>query len=283
MVNSIWVDLLGCQVHYVGTRYRTRVIEHGAGEPLILLHGGGGHAEAYSRNVIRLGQHFRAMAMDMVWHGLSSKPPFRGEAVPVYGDQVLDLMDTLGIERAHVEGEAIGGRVALWMGIHHPERVLRLVLNNTGGVNFKEGSVQQPVETQARYQTAANAAIEHPTRETIRQRLERLMVSPDRVTDELVEVRYRYYSDPETNQAQTALRDAGHESFEEAEVARIKSPTLVLATDQNPLRGIDSAERLASLIPGSRAYLMRDSAIWSQWEHSEEHDREVIAFLEGAR
>ena len=49
-----------------------------------------------------------AMAMDMVWHGLSSKPPFRGEAVPVYGDQVLDLMDTLGIERAHIEGEAIG-------------------------------------------------------------------------------------------------------------------------------------------------------------------------------
>jgi pimeloyl-ACP methyl ester carboxylesterase len=59
MVNSIWVDLLGCQVHYVGTRYRTRVIEYGAGEPLILLHGGGGHAEAYSRNVVRLGQHDR--------------------------------------------------------------------------------------------------------------------------------------------------------------------------------------------------------------------------------
>src|SRR3954466_6778075 len=71
MVNSIWVDLLGAQVHYEGTKYRTRVIEYGDGVPLILLHGGGGHAEAYSRNVVRLGGHFRAMAMDMVWHGLS--------------------------------------------------------------------------------------------------------------------------------------------------------------------------------------------------------------------
>ena len=135
--------------------------------------------------------------------------------------------------------------------------------------------------TQARYQSAADAAVEHPSRETVRQRLERLMVTPDRVTDELVEIRYRYYSDPETNKAQLALRDAGHESFDESEVAKIQSPTLVLATDQNPLRGIDAAERLASLIPGSRAYLMRDSAIWSQWEHAEEHDREVIAFLKG--
>ena len=283
MPNSIWVDLLGCQVRYLGTKYRSRVIEYGEGEPLILLHGGGGHAEAYSRNVVRLGQHFRAMAMDMVWHGLSSKPPFQGQAVPVYGDQVLDLMDTLGIERAYVEGEAIGGRVALWLGMHHPERVLKIVLNNTGGVRFKAGSVTQPVETQARYQTAANAAIERPTRETIRQRLERLMVTTDRVTDELVEIRYRYYSDPETNKAQAALRDFGHEEFDEEEVTKITSPALVLATDQNPLRGIDSAERLASLIPGSRSYLMRDSAIWSQWEHPEEHDQVVISFLKGER
>jgi pimeloyl-ACP methyl ester carboxylesterase len=265
----------------VGTKYRTRVIEFGEGTPLIMIHGGGGHAEVFSRNVVHLGQHFRAMAIDLLWHGLSSKPPFRGQAVPAYGDQVLDLMDTLSIERAHIEGAAIGGRVALWMGIHHPERVLKLVLNNTGGVNFREGSVENPVESQARYTTVVNTSIQQPTHETVRERLEELMASPDRVTDELVEVRYRYYSDPETNAAQSVLRDAGHEMFEEEEVARIPSPTLVLASDKNPLRGIDAPQRLASLIPGSRSYLMRDSAIWTQWEHAEEHDREVIAFLTG--
>src|SRR5688572_2301312 len=111
--NTIWVDLLSCQVRYVGTKYRTRVIEAGDGEPLVLIHGGGGHAEAYSRNIVRLGRNFRAMAIDMVWHGLSSKPSFMGQAVPVYADQVIDLLDTLGIAKAHIEGEAIGGRVAM--------------------------------------------------------------------------------------------------------------------------------------------------------------------------
>ena len=50
-MNTIWVDLLGAQVHYVGKKYRTRVIEAGSGEPLLMLHGIGGHAEAYSRNL----------------------------------------------------------------------------------------------------------------------------------------------------------------------------------------------------------------------------------------
>ena len=257
------------------------MIECGDGEPLILLHGGGGHAEAFSRNVVRLGRNFRAMAMDMVWHGLSSKPPFHGETIAVYADQVIDLLDTLGIAKAHVEGEAIGGRVALWLAIHRPDRVVKLILNNTGGVSFKEGSVKAQPESRGRYQTAASAAIETPTRETVRQRLERLMVTPDRVTDELVEIRYKFYSDPETNKAQLNIRSTSDPEFTEEEVGRITVPTLVLATDHNPLRGADAGKRLAALISGSKFHLIKDAAIWAQWEQAEEHDQAVVSFLKG--
>jgi 2-hydroxy-6-oxonona-2,4-dienedioate hydrolase len=280
-MNTIWTDLLGSTIRYAGTKYRTRVIECGDGEPLILLHGGGGHAEAFSRNVVRLGRNFRAMAMDMVWHGLSSKPAFRGETIPVYADQVIDLLDSLRIAKAHVEGEAIGGRVALWLAIHRPDRVLKLILNNTGGVSFKEGSVKAQPESRGRYQTAASAAIETPTRETVRQRLERLMVTPDRVTDELVEIRYKFYSDPETNKAQLNIRSTNDPEFTEEEVSRIKVPTLVLATDHNPLRGADAGKRLAALISGAKFHLIKDAAIWAQWEQAEDHDQAVVSFLKG--
>jgi pimeloyl-ACP methyl ester carboxylesterase len=279
--NTIWVDLLSCQIRYLGTKYRTRVIEAGEGEPLILLHGGGGHAEAYSRNLIRLGRNFRAMAIDMVWHGLSSKPPFMGEAVPVYADQVIDLLDTMGIASAHIEGEAIGGRVAMRLAIHYPERVKKLILNNTGGVRFRT-SEPRP-ESSNQYQTAASAAIDNPTRETVRKRLERLMVTPDRVTDELVEIRYRFYSDPKTQEAQANLRSSGHEEIDEDEVTKIRCPTLVLATPYNPLRGMDAGKRLAALIPGARFHLIEDAAIWMQWEQAEEHDRVVSEFLNDHR
>src|SRR2546426_1049963 len=123
--NSLYLDLLGCQVYiHQGKKYATRVIEAGAGPVLIMMHGGGGHAEAYSRNFARLARRFRVMAVDFIWHGLSSKPPFReGNWLELFTEQILDLMDSMGIRKASFEGESLGGWVAMDLGIHHPERV----------------------------------------------------------------------------------------------------------------------------------------------------------------
>jgi pimeloyl-ACP methyl ester carboxylesterase len=273
---SIWTDLLGAQVRFVGTKYRTRIIESGDGPPLVMLHGGGGHAEAFARNVVRLGAHFHVLAMDMLWHGLSSKPPFPGKALPAYGEQVLDVLDTLGLGRAHIEGEAIGGRVALWLGIHRPDRIAKLVLNNTGGVRFTS-SLTNREATRVEYQQSASAAIESTSRETVRARMLRLFVDPRELTDELVEVRYGFYSDPETNRAQAAIQMES--DFDENEVRRITAPALVLSSDSNPLRGPDAGERLASLLPSGRFALVPRSTIWLQWEQAEVHDRLVTEFL----
>ena len=207
---SIWTDLMGSQVHYLGARYRTRVIEAGDGPPLILIHGVGGHAEAYSRNLLRLGADFRAMAIDLLWHGYSDRPPFN-DAMPMYAEQVIDLLDSEGIEKAHIEGESLGGWVGLWMALEHPDRVDRLVLNTTAGVRFAEGHVhEKPGEGRDLLRTRSLEAINDPTPETIRKRLEWLMATPDRVTDELVDVRLKIYTDPE---AQPALRTVFENSF----------------------------------------------------------------------
>lgn len=283
---TIWVDLLGSQVNYRGKKYRTRVIEAGEGKPLLLIHGIGGHAEAYSRNLTRLGKNFRAMAMDLVWHGLSSKPPFEG-----YADHVLDLMDAMGIDRVSIEGESLGGWVALWLALNHPDRIEKMVLNTTAGVVFKTGTVQlRPHEGTDLLRQRSLAAIDNPTLETIRKRLEWLMASPERVTDELVQVRHLYYSTPETQVALRAVFEnafGGHPSQQfripEERLAEIKIPTLVLWSDKNPGSGPDVGRRIAGLIPGAEFYCVADAAHWPQWEHPEEHDRVVIAFLQGDR
>jgi len=55
-IPSLWLDLLGAEVRYYDAAgVRTRSIECGAGETVIMLHGIGGHAEAFARNVVRLG------------------------------------------------------------------------------------------------------------------------------------------------------------------------------------------------------------------------------------
>jgi len=146
-MNSVWVDLLGSEVRYRGKEYRTRTIEAGSGDTLVLIHGVGGHAEAYSRNIKRLGQHFHVVAIDLVWHGLSSKPPYTTEMVPTYAKQVVDLLDSLGVERAHVEGESLGGWVTLWLALHHAERLNKIVLNTAAGIHWKPGTVDEHPET----------------------------------------------------------------------------------------------------------------------------------------
>lgn len=285
-MNTIWLDLVGAQTHYVGSKFRTRVIEAGSGEPLLLLHGVGGHAEAYCRNVIPLSRGCRPMAIDLAWHGLSSKPPF-AEPMPVFCEQLLDLMDSLQLDRISIEGESMGGHVAMYFALHYPERVNKLVLNTVAGVRYDEGTVH--VERDKGIDLLRQRSLDavgNPTEETIRKRLEWLMASPDRVTDELVALRQAFYSDPETRSALTAVfnfvlgsPESAKYLLTPADLANLKAPTLVLWSDKNPGSGENVGHRLSTLIPGAEFYCMADAAHWPQWEHPQEHDERVLQFL----
>lgn len=285
-MSTVWVDLMGAEVKYYQGKYRTRVIEAGSGEPLVLIHGIGGHAEAYSRNVMRLAQDFRVLAIDLVWHGYSQKEPFNPHMVATYAEQVVDFLDVIGAEKAHLEGESLGGWVGLWLALHYPQRLHKLVLNTTAGVRFKRDAVQVD-EAGGRALLASRSleAIRNPNRETIRKRLEWLMASPERVTDELVEIRLKIYSMPEIQQSLTQVfshafgQSPVDEMIAEEQLAGINVPCLVLWTDKNPGTGPDAGERLARLIPGAELHIIKDAAHWPQWEQPEEHDRVVREFL----
>jgi pimeloyl-ACP methyl ester carboxylesterase len=286
-MSTIHLDLLECRVLNIGRKYRTRAIVAGEGETLLLLHGIGGHAEAYSRNMRRLAERYQVVAIDFVWHGLSENPPFDGQSIPTYADQVLDVMEALGVESAYVEGESLGGWVGLWLALHHPERVKKLVLNTSAGVIYHEEATPVGVAAaQAALRDRSLKVLDSPTEENVRARLEWLMAAPDRVTDELVALRQAIYRDPETN---AALRQVfSHRfsetgvvqfHFREADLARVTVPTLVLWSDKNPGHGPEIGERLASLIPGAEYALIEDAAHWPQWEKPEDHDRFVLSFL----
>jgi pimeloyl-ACP methyl ester carboxylesterase len=290
-MNSVWVDLMGSETKfYQGKKYRTRVIEAGTGEALILIHGVGGHAEAYSRNIMRLAQDFRVLAIDLLYHGYSSKEPLDGDTIDHYAEQVVELLDVIGAEKAYVEGESLGGWIAAWMALHYPERLHKVILNTTAGIQFDEDKVK--VDEKGGINLLAErsiAAVNNPNSETIRKRLEWLMASPDRVTDEMVDIRLKIYSNPET---QKSLTHVFENSFgggttpkyyiSEQEAGTIKVPTLVLWSDKNPGTGPDAGERLAALIPGAAYYCINNAAHWPQWEQPEEHDRVVSDFCKAA-
>jgi pimeloyl-ACP methyl ester carboxylesterase len=100
----------------------------GAGEPVLLIHGLGATKGSFLPTVAALAGSFRTIAVDLPGFGDSFKPLGAPYHAPFFARSVVELMDALGLDRAHLIGNSMGGRVALAMGLRHPERVKRLVL-----------------------------------------------------------------------------------------------------------------------------------------------------------
>jgi pimeloyl-ACP methyl ester carboxylesterase len=104
------------------------ILAAGAGDPVLLLHGLGATKGSFLPSVAGLAGTFRTIAVDLPGFGDSFKPLGAPYHAPFFARSVVELMDALGIERAHLVGNSMGGRVALELGLRYPERVGRLVL-----------------------------------------------------------------------------------------------------------------------------------------------------------
>jgi pimeloyl-ACP methyl ester carboxylesterase len=104
------------------------VMTAGVGDPVLLLHGLGATKGSFLPTVAALAGSFRTIAIDLPGFGDSYKPLDVPYHPPFFARAVVELMAALGLERAHVIGNSMGGRIALEMGLRFPERVGRLVL-----------------------------------------------------------------------------------------------------------------------------------------------------------
>ena len=289
---SIWVELLGAQVLHGGRKYPGRYIEAGSpdAEPLILLHGSGGHVENFARNIIPYAQHFHVFALDCVWHGFGPQPPFNPELIPTYVDQVVDFLDWQGIGSAHVEGQSMGGWTAQRLAYHHPELVRKLVLTTAQGFRLQPLPGADAASVPSRATGARQLEyLDNPNRENIYKRMVGLLARPERLTDELIETRMKIYSHPPTNASLRLVVQhymggpelpSQQHLMTETELAQITSPTLVYWGDKNPVPPA-MGERLAAAIPGAQYYCGADTGHWAQFEHPDEHNRVVLRFLTG--
>jgi pimeloyl-ACP methyl ester carboxylesterase len=281
---SIWNGLLSAQVRFVtGKRFRHRVIEAGSGDALILIHGVGSSAELFARNVVPLSEHFHVYAIDALYHGYSSLLPYDAEnRVRTQADAVLDFMDALGIAWAHMEGESMGAGMVFDLAMRHPDRVSRIILNSGSYyVDLKREFASGP-EAELLVPLCRESVTDF-CRETVRRRMEYLVASPDHLTDELVDLQFRMYQNPDIRASMERVYGVTAPRprllcYSEEEAAALKPPCLVLWTDKNkgqlPEVGAYLADRLHA-----RFGIIEDAAHWPQWEQPEAHDALVADFL----
>ncbi|MGH7907802.1 MAG: alpha/beta fold hydrolase [Candidatus Binataceae bacterium] len=286
-MDSIWVAMLGQelrQTFYRAGAVRTRALEAGDGAPLIFLHGTGGHAEAYTRNLAAHAKHFHVYSIDMIGHGFSDRPEVSYN-LSDYVNHVRDFIDAIGARRCIISGESLGAMVGVAFAARHPDRIEKIVLN-TGMLGPRDDKGREELRAALERSRKAAGAL---TRETVRKRLEWLMYEPEKsVTEELVEIRYRIYSQPGMAPVMkklsevvfgAALDPSPAGEWDPAQMKSIKCPAMVLWTRHNPGRSVELAREGAKLIPNHRMAVLEKSAHWPQWEEPDEFNRIHLEFL----
>ena len=279
---SVWADLRGVafsQGWLDAGGIRTRYLM--AGDPskplLLLLHGVGGHAEAYARNLGAHAEHFWTVAIDMIGHGWTDKPDVQYQ-LPDYVDHVLAVVRALKRDKALISGESLGGWVAAWVAVHHPEVVQKIVLNTAGGWTAHP-------EVMTRIKTLSNQAASDPTWERIRTRLEFLMYDKSLVSDDLIETRRAIYAQAgfaASMERIMCLQDMSirrPNMITEAQYRSIRTPTLVVWTSHDPTATPEEGAQIAGMIDNSKFVVMNKCGHWPQYEDADFFNRVHIEFL----
>ena len=104
------------------------ILAAGSGAPVVCIHGLGGTKASFLPTVAALTDSYRVIAIDLPGFGDSDKPLAAAYDAPYFARKVSDSLDALGIGRAHVVGNSMGGRVAIELALSAPRRVGGVVL-----------------------------------------------------------------------------------------------------------------------------------------------------------
>ena len=145
-----WLDVPGGRLYYETA---------GSGAPVVLLHGGFGDRRMWDDQLPALLPRYRVIRYDHRGFGRSPQP----DTAYLATDDLRRLLDHLGVAKAHLMGNSVGGMVALEFALAHPERVASLVMVASGAAGF-------PVPAEERTATAAffGGVRTRPLAETVR-------------------------------------------------------------------------------------------------------------------
>jgi pimeloyl-ACP methyl ester carboxylesterase len=270
-----WWQRAGVEPRYEDlSGLRVRYVRRGRGPSLILLHGLGASIFTWADVIPVLARDHDVVAVDLPGFGGSDIPADLSSSV--YPGTVLGLMDRLGISRATLVGNSLGGAVAIVLAARHPERVRRLVLIDSAGYNFEPS--RRPLILRLIGTAPVSAALDALPirRRVVRTALRQVFHDPARVTPERVEEYLAPLARPGTTEALRSLL-APQSSFGLPGLVReVRVPTLIVWGRNDRWIPVADADRFAAAIPGARKVVLEECGHVPQ----EERPAEVVHLLE---
>ena len=234
---------------------------------LVMSNSLGTHMDMWLPQMPALLEHFRVLRYDTRGHGRSvvSPGPY---TIAQLGADVLTLLDQLQIQRAHFCGLSMGGMTGIWLGVHAPDRIDRLVLCNTSA------AIGLPEVWNARISKVRQEGMASII-DTVLER----WFTPDFLLHAPTQVeRVRRMLADTTVEGYVANCAAVRDMDQRAELPKIAAPTLVIAGRHDKSTPPEHGELIARAIPGAQ-YVVLNAAHLSNWEVAQAFTQSVLDFL----
>lgn len=225
---------------------------YGAGDPVLLIHGGLGNADIWSAQVFDLMKDHLVIVADSRGHGRSSRTaePF---GYDLMSSDYLALLDFLKIDKVDLVGWSDGGIIGLDIAMSNPERLDHLFAQ---AANITTDGVDPAVATDAVFGAyitwmSGDYAAMSPT--------------PDQFDPFVAQISEMWATQP---------------NWTDAQVAAIKVPTAVVAGEYDEAILRPHTEKIASLIPGSKLVILPDASHFAMLQAPEDYTAAVRAFID---
>lgn len=250
----------GVRIHYC-------LSGHEDGELLVLSNSLGSSLQMWDKVLALLETRYRLLRYDARGHGTSSVP--RGPyTLDQLGCDVLNLMNEIGAERVNFCGLSLGGMTGMWLALHEPQRVNRLILANTAS------RIGTPEIWENRIATVRASGMDSLAVQTIgrwftSQYQESHQDEMKQIATMIATTNLEGYCS-----SCAILRDADLS----AQISSISVPTLVIAATHDPATPPSEGRAVAAAVRGAQ-YTELDASHLSAWERADEFANAVFQFL----
>ncbi|MBM2713848.1 alpha/beta fold hydrolase [Mesorhizobium caraganae] len=224
----------------------------GAGDPILLIHGGLGHADIWASQVATMSKTHKVIVADSRGHGRSTRTE-QPYGYDLMASDYLALLDYLKIDKTALVGWSDGGIIGIDIALHHPERLTRLFAQ---AANVTTDGVDPGVMTNKTFA----AYIERSGRD-----YKKMSKTPDQYDAFVSQISHMWESEP---------------AWTKEQLGKITTPTAIVAGDHDEAIKREHTEYMASVIPGAKLIILPNASHFAMLQAPDEYSQAALDFID---
>jgi pimeloyl-ACP methyl ester carboxylesterase len=224
----------------------------GAGDPILLIHGGLGHADIWASQVATMSKTHKVIVADSRGHGRSTRTE-QPYGYDLMASDYLALLDYLKIDKTALVGWSDGGIIGIDIALHHPERLTRLFAQ---AANVTTDGVDPGVMTNKTFA----AYIDRSGRD-----YKKMSKTPDQYDAFVSQISHMWESEP---------------AWTKEQLGKITTPTAIVAGDHDEAIKREHTEYMASVIPGAKLIILPNASHFAMLQAPDEYSHAALDFID---